>query len=341
MEQQAVQTKKRQIVAAAALIAAVYFGRHALSALLIQLAGGYVLMALALPLSRRLERRFSPGTAAVLSLLMLGLALLGALVLLIPPLTRQLRQVTASFPGLVSWAESWLSRGQTFLSSKGVDLSPVKEELFGAISSRAGEIVSLVANLAGQTVQVLGKLFLAPLIGFYLLRDRRKISSLLMLLLPVKHRARAVRAAREMRRETAGFLRGQILVSAAVAVLTALGLMLAGTQGYLVLGILMGVMELVPYVGPVLAGIPAILMALQGGLWQALWTILVLLAVQQIEGSVLSPRLLSGATRLHPLVVLLAVSAGGIFAGTLGMILALPVVVSIRGALRGLRRQQV
>ena len=79
------------------------------------------------------------------------------------------------------------------------------------------------------------------------------------------------------------------------------------------------------------------LMGLQGGVWQAAWTLLVLLAVQQIEGSFLSPRLLSGATRLHPLAVLLAVSAGGIFAGTIGMILALPVVVCIRGALRGLR----
>ena len=58
----------------------------------------------------------------------------------------------------------------------------------------------------------------------------------------------------------------------------------------------------------------------------------------QVEGSFLSPRLLSGATRLHPLTVLLAISAGGIFSGTLGMLLALPIVVSVRGAMRGLRR---
>ena len=106
----------------------------------------------------------------------------------------------------------------------------------------------------------------------------------------------------------------------------------------LLLGLLMGVMELVPYIGPVLAGIPAVLMALQSGWTQALWTLLVLWTVQQVEGSFLSPRLLSGATRLHPLTVLLAISAGGIFSGTLGMLLALPVVVSVRGAMRGLRR---
>ncbi|MGN0778235.1 MAG: AI-2E family transporter, partial [Aristaeellaceae bacterium] len=107
--------------------------------------------------------------------------------------------------------------------------------------------------------------------------------------------------------------------------------------GWLLLGLLMGVMELVPYIGPVLAGIPAVLLSLQSGWIQALWTLLVIWAVQQVEGSLLSPRLLSGATRLHPLTVLLAISAGGMLAGTLGMLLALPAVVSFRGALRGLR----
>ena len=284
-----------------------------------------------------LEKRLPPGAAAGLSLLALGLAAAGLLLGLIPPLLRQVRQLAESVPGLIAWAGDQLERLQVVLKGRGVDMNPVREALFEQISSRAGEAVSMAAELAGRAAQAVGKLFLAPLIGFYLLRDRRRIASLLTLLLPVRWRARAVRAAREMRRETAGFIRGQLLVSAAVGALTAAGLLLAGTPGWLALGVLMGVMELVPYVGPVLAGIPAVLLALRSGVAQAVWTLLILLAVQQLEGGVLSPRLLSGATRLHPLVVLLAVSAGGIFSGALGMILALPVVVSVRGALRGLR----
>ena len=89
--------------------------------------------------------------------------------------------------------------------------------------------------------------------------------------------------------------------------------------------------------GPVIAGIPAVLLALQGGWVAALWTLGVLLLVQQIESGLLSPRFLSGATRLHPLAVLLAISAGGLLGGALGMVAALPVVVSLRGALRGWR----
>lgn len=337
MEKRAVRSAWRPALTGALVLAAVWLMRRALWALGVQLLGGYGLMALALPLCRLMEKRLPAGWAAGCSLLAVGMAAAAVLLGLIPPLVEQLRQVAGSLPTLLAWAEEWLGRGQVLLEQRGVNLSGVQEELLSLVSERAGGLVSMAAGFATQLARGIGKLFLAPLIAFYLLRDRGKIAAWLMLVIPVRWRARAVRAAREMRREAAGFLRGQLLVSALVAVLTALGLMAVGTSGWLVLGILMGVMELVPYVGPVAAGVPAVLMGLRGGLGQAALTLAVLLAVQQLEGTILSPRLLAGATRLHPLAVLLCVSAGGIFAGTIGMILALPVVVSVRGALRGLR----
>ena len=324
-------------VAAALAALAAFLLRRVLAALLWQLLAGYTLMALALPLCRLLEKRFSATAAASLSFAGLAVLGLGVLLLLIPPLIRQLRQVSDMFPAVMAWGQGVWSRAQALLREKGIDLTPVRDGLFAQLTQRAGAVMSGAAQAAGQAVQSVSKLFLAPLLAFYLLRDRRRIASSLTLLLPVRHRARAVRAAREMRRETANFLRGQLLLSAFVGVLTAVGLLLTGTQGWLVLGLLMGVMELVPYIGPVIAGIPAVLLALQGGMARALWALGVLVAVQQLEGGLLSPRLLSGATKLHPVWVLLAISAGGMLGGAMGMLLALPVVVSLRGALRGLR----
>lgn len=323
------------IIAGAA--AAAFLLRNVLLALLVQLLAGYLLMVMALPLCRLLEKRLSPSAAAALSFAALTLAALGALLGVIPPIVQQFRQLSADFPALLQWGQDVLGRVQTFLQARGLDLTPVRDELFTQISQRAGAVVSGLAQTVAQAVQGFSKLFLAPLFAFYLLRDRRRIVSGLTLLIPVQHRARAVRAAREMRRETANFLRGQLLLSLAVGVLTALGLLIVGTPGWLVLGLLMGVMELIPYIGPVIAGIPAVLLALQGGWVAALWTLGVLLLVQQIESGLLSPRFLSGATRLHPLVVLLAISAGGMLGGALGMVISLPVVVSLRGALRGWR----
>ena len=83
--------------------------------------------------------------------------------------------------------------------------------------------------------------------------------------------------------------------------------------------------------------VPAVLLALQSGWTAALWTLLAICLVQQVEANLLSPRLLSGATRLHPLAVLLAIAFGGMAGGVIGMMAALPLVVCVRGAVRGWR----
>ncbi len=336
MQHSIARRKRLPWIIAGAAVAA-FLLRRVLWALGVQLLAGYLLMVLALPLCRLLEKRLSPSQAAGLSFAALALLALGAVLVVIPPLVQQFRQLTEDFPTLLQWGQDVLGRMQAILQSRGLDLNPVRDELFAQLSQRAGAVVSGIAQAVTQALQGLSQLFLAPLFAFYLLRDRRRIVSTLTLLIPVGFRTRAIRAAREMRRETANFLRGQLLLSLAVGALTAIGLLLVGTPGWLVLGLLMGVMELIPYVGPVIAGIPAVLLALQGGWIAALWTLGVLLLVQQIESGLLSPRFLSGATRLHPLVVLLAISAGGLLGGALGMVAALPAVVCLRGALRGWR----
>lgn len=317
--------------------AALAFFRNVLAALAVQLLAAWLLMAPALPFCRLLERRIAPGPAAALSLLALAALILGVLLGLIPPILRQFRQLTGDLPLVLNRGQTLLTKAQSFLQTRGIDLAPLREELFNQLSRWAATLVSGAAQTVRQAAQTMGKLFLAPLISFYLLRDRRRIVSWLELLIPVRYRARSVRAGREMRRETVNFLRGQLMLSLTVGALTALGLLLAGTPGWLVLGLFMGVMELIPYAGPLIAGVPAVLLSLQSGWPPALWTLGVLVLVQQIESSLLSPRFLSGATRLHPLTVLLTISAGGMLAGAWGMVVALPAAVCLRGALRGWR----
>lgn len=337
MEQVRIRRSSVRILLIAGIAALAVLLWPVIASLLTQLAAGWLLMALALPLCRILEKHMKPTLAAILSFAAL-LALAVALVLLaLPPLVGQFRQLASSLPELVKSAAGWIDQLQAWLEERGLSLAPVRGELVTALSERVGMLAGWIANAAGRVVQSMSKVFLAPLIAFYLLRDRRMICTRLLLIAPVAWRKRVVRAAREMRRETLGFLRGQLLLSAAVGTMTSVGLLLTGTSGWLALGALMGVMELIPYIGPVIAGVPAVLISLGGGLMQGVWTIAVLLIVQQIEGSVLSPQLLSGATRLHPLAVLAAVSAGGMLAGAMGMLAAVPVVVSVRGAARGLR----
>ena len=315
--------------------AGLFLLRQVIAALAVQLTAAGLVALAALPLCRVLERRMRPSMAAVLSLLMLAGGIVLLVLMVCPPLLRQMRQLVEAAPGLLGRGRQ-LWQGMTgWLAERGIDVTPVQEEIFGQVTSAAGKLLAGAADALRRVAGGLTRVMLAPLLAFYLLRDRRRICAALTLLLPVSCRARGVRAAREMRRETAAFLRGQLLLSLAVGALTALGLLLAGTPGWLPLGLLMGVMELVPYVGPVIAGIPAVLLALQNGWLPALWALGVILAVQQLESAFLSPRLLAGATQLHPMAVLLLIPAGGILAGPAGMVLILPAVMALRGAWRG------
>ena len=137
-----------------------------------------------------------------------------------------------------------------------------------------------------------------------------------------------------MRREAGGYLRGQLLVSLAVGGFTGLGLLLCGVPSWLLLGFLMGLLELIPYVGPFLGGVLVALFAWPGGWSRMLWSLGVVVLVQQLEGGMLSPQLMSETTRLHPIVVLLCVMAGGAAGGIAGVLLAIPAVLCLRAALR-------
>lgn len=308
-----------------------------IAAMLSLLAVAGLLMLLSLPLCRALEKRLPGGAAAAIALLTLLFAALLMLWGLIPPLVRQGAQLMSRLPALLDEAQTQLTRWSAALEVRGIPAGDMQSTLFARVSSAAGQLAASLVSWIRRLSAHVSQWLLAPLLSFYLLRDRKRLGTLLSLLLPVQYRARGIRAAREMRRESALYLRGQLLLSLFVAAMTALALLLTKTPGALLLGLLMGVMELIPYIGPFIAGVPAVLLALQSGWTAALWTLLAICLVQQVEANLLSPRLLSGATRLHPLTVLLAIALGGMAGGAIGMMLVLPVVVCVRGAVRGWR----
>lgn len=327
----------RLIFIGAGAILAAWLLRHVLRALALQILAAALLASAALPLCRQMEKRLPAGLAAALALAVLLCGAAAMVMLLFPPLMTQLRTLGESLPALTENLQGAITRFTLLLEDRGIDLTALRDGLLTRLSDAAGSLVTRAMALLTALVSSLSKVLLAPLAAFYLLRDRRRISAWLTLLLPVKHRARGVRAAREMKRETAAFFRGQLILSAAVGSLTAAALGLLRVPGWLLLGALMGVLELVPYIGPVIAGVPAVLLALQSGWARALWALAALVIIQELEGAVFSPRLVGDATALHPLAVLLLVSAGGLIGGTLGMVAVIPAVVSVRGALRGWR----
>lgn len=332
------RNRKRRMVRAAVWCAAaalLLWARSWLWQGLCQVLLGVAAALLALPFAERFERRVSSGTAAALALLASGALAAALLVLLLPPLAGQLRALTQKLPELLESAGALLRRGREWLRQNGV---PMEEGVQGLLLDRgkdlldraAPAVASWVSGVAGSVSQWM----LAPVFAFYFLKDRRRISQRLWMLLPARRRVVVRRTLGEMHREVAGYLRGQLLISAAVGSLTAVGLLLCGVEAWLALGLAMGVLELIPYAGPFIGGALAVLFALSGGWAKTLWTLGVVVAVQQAEGSVLSPKLLSAATQLHPLAVILCITLGGAAAGVWGMLLSVPLLLCARAAVR-------
>lgn len=300
-----------------------------------QLFLGLLVMLAALPLMFRLEKRLSSNWAATLAMAGLSAGLLLFLLVLIPPLAGQARQIGSALPELYRQVGELLRRGEEWLSQNGVAVDQrMRESLLekgeSLLSGAAGSLTKRLNGIAGG----IGRWMLAPVFAFYLLRDRRRIADWLLSLLPPGRREMTVRIVREMGRESVGYLRGQLLVSLAVGGFTGLGLLLCGVPSWLLLGLLMGILELIPYVGPFLGGVLVALFAWPGGWSRMLWSLGVVVLVQQLEGGMLSPQLMSETTRLHPIVVLLCVMAGGAAGGIAGVLLAIPAVLCVRAALR-------
>ena len=300
-----------------------------------QLLWGMLTAVAALPAARWLEKHMPAGAAAALSLFALAAGAAALILLLVPPLMTQARELAALLPALYEKTETALQYARSWMEGHNLHINPdmqnaVLQKGQEAITAAASHAAVWVGNVAGN----ISKWFLTPVLAFYFLRDRIQIGQWLKSLLPLASREPAVWVVREVRRETAGYLRGQLLVSAAVGAATAAGLLLCGIPSWLALGALMGVLEMIPYLGPFAGGTAVALFALPYGTNRTLWAMAVVLGVQQLEGSLLSPRLVSGATRLHPLTVVLCVMVGGTAAGVMGVLFSVPLALCVRAVFR-------
>ncbi len=168
-------------------------------------------------------------------------------------------------------------------------------------------------------------LFLIPIITFYMLRDWDTITAHLGALVPESQRETVFRLARESDEVLGAFLRGQLLVMLALAIIYSLGLWLVDLEFAIAIGVVSGLVSFVSYLGFVFGiGLALLTMALEPNLWQLVGVFATFAIAQGIEGSILTPKLVGDRIGLHPIIVIFAVAAGGQLFGFFGILLALP-----------------
>ncbi len=181
------------------------------------------------------------------------------------------------------------------------------------------------------TASFIGACVVIPVLSAYLLHDSETAKRFFIGFIPTRQRESALQLLSELETVIGGFIRGQLLVGASVGTLLAIGLWLVGEPYAILIGILGGVLDFIPYVGPIVASVPAVIIAfLAGGLPLALKAGLVFFLANQAEGHIIAPNIVSRTIQLSPSAVVIAILIGGELYGIPGMFIAVPAAGIIR-----------
>ena len=288
------------------------------------------------PLVSALERRGVPRVAGAGIVYILFLCIVALVVsLLVPVVARQITQVIDHFPDYLADGQAYVRRVAARFGQEPnfrLDAEQVREWLSAGENRQT--VTRYLTGLRSVTSSLISGLIifvLGPVMAFYLLVDLPRLRRGAMALVPPSRREEIRGLMDRIGQAVGGFFRGQLLVALFVGVASSIGLWAIGLPFWLLVGMVAGVFNLVPLVGPFIGGGLAVIIALiSGEPIEAVWAALVLLAVQQIDNHLISPNVMGRTVQLHPVVVMLALLVGASFAGLFGMLVIVPLVAVVK-----------
>ncbi|MCL4079171.1 AI-2E family transporter [Coriobacteriia bacterium Es71-Z0120] len=296
-----------------------------------------IVFLLRTPVAALERRRLKRGAAVAVCYLAIlaALAVLGLFI--VPPLVDQVRQFLGAFPGYYDRVLDLWGQVQRQYSAVAWP-SWLDDALVGIRDGLAEQLASWSANLAktlfsvgGGAVSFLLNVFLALVVAFWLLKDMEVIKREFVALAGPKRRDEASIVIGKVSTVLSGYLRGQAIVSATTAVIVTIGFTVLGVPYALVLGLLAGALNIVPWFGPLVAEVISAIAAAFVSPWLALWAVLVVIGAQQITDMFITPRVMSEQVDLHPVLVIFSLLTGAALAGIVGMVLAIPVAAIAKG----------
>ncbi|MEZ5176348.1 MAG: AI-2E family transporter [Acidimicrobiia bacterium] len=253
-------------------------------------------------------------------------------------------------PDIIDQTQSLVDRFPTIFDDTAQQLRDLLDDLgFGSIAvwsyqdlvdylndpgNRDTLIDLLTANIGSVTAGVFEFILvflIGPVLAFYFLVDLPSTGERMVGLIPPKKRGEMMHLGRQLNVALGGFLRGQLVVALIVGSLLSFGYWLIGLDFWLLIGIIGGILNIVPFLGPWIGGALGVIVALTTGDFSTVvWAVVVAVVVQQIDNNFVSPTVLRATVRLHPTVTLLVLVLGGALAGIWGVIIAVPLTASLK-----------
>jgi predicted PurR-regulated permease PerM len=276
------------------------------------------------PIVNLLNERKVPRTIAILLIYTVFILTVTVVIMnLIPMFVAQLNELNEHLPQFTMQAQSLMDG----LNQNSVLPESVRIGIHNAILQGEQQLAKSITefiNRIGATLNVVFIVFIVPFLAFYILKDFQLIEKTVLTFVPLNHRKRTIRLLKYIDKALGNYIRGQFIVCIIIGIFAYIGYWLIGVPYPLLLAAIVGVFNIIPYVGPFFGAAPALVVASTVSVEMMLFVVLVNLICQALEGNVVSPQVVGRSLHLHPLVIIFALLVGGELGGIAGLILAVP-----------------
>lgn len=269
------------------------------------------------------KKRIPRWLSALFILVFLAAVFVGVVYLLVPPIISQTQQLIQVLP---DYFKLLLERlGKTNLVSPESAMQGLKEIINNVGSKFSATIFGTFSSLIKGIFSVL----LVFVLTFYFTVEENRVKKLIKFLVPADHKGYVDDLVSRIQLQIGKWFRGQLLLCAIIGVMTFVVLQFMGVQYALVLAILAGILEIVPYIGPIAGAIPAVFLAFTQSPLLGILVIIAFVLIQQLENHLIVPNVMKRVVGLDPLIIILAILIFGKIAGIWGMLLAVPVATAL------------
>nr|WP_279326044.1 AI-2E family transporter [Bacillus sp. FJAT-47783] len=277
------------------------------------------------------ERRRVPRTLAILLLYVLFISVVSLIIGSIgPTIVSQFNDLIENMPTYIAqsrtviedlYHSTWF---QWVVSQELISLDKIENTLTSYVSTITQNVSQGFQVVFGVIANITLIIVTVPFVLFYMFKDGEKFPQTVVKFFPKDYRHEVLRILKETGETLSTYIRGQMTVSLGVGILVFIGFVLIKLPYALLLALVIAVTNIIPYLGPFLGAIPAVIVGLLDSPAKALIVIIVITIVQQIDGNIMSPLIIGKRLDTHPLTIIILLLVAGNIAGVLGMILAVP-----------------
>ncbi|MCE4051220.1 AI-2E family transporter [Bacillus sp. Au-Bac7] len=283
------------------------------------------------PIVNFLQKYKVPKTLAIIIIyvVVIGLIIL-AIGSVIPMISKQITELFSNIPNYADQAIRFFNdlndtkQYKWLLNQEYVTMSDITAKLNDFAQTIPSSITNSISTIISTMTNITVTIVTVPFLLFYSFKDGNKFPAALSRFFPASYRKEATKILKDTGETLAAYIQGQVMVALFVGTLALIGYWIIGLDYALVMALIVAVTNIIPYVGPLIGGAPAVIIALFTSPTQALLVIIVITIAQQIEGNILSPLILGKRLDTHPATIIVLLLVAGNLAGILGMILAVP-----------------